>query len=422
MFLKKWFITLAIIVLFSFSFNSSYSTEQIYSMTISSTPSIINQGEKLEINIELTGKGQFTGLLTIISDEDNLMGDTAYAMFYRIVNSEHILDTVTFGSDSGIGARITLPINATGDENVFRLIYAHVEVETKRDITPLGRHLITASLVGSDSSTNFNYEKDISYTIRTIWETYPWLSRTVSVIIATVLLFFLRLAWKYVKKRILRPELEIEYNKEDKNYLGFYTHYQFDIHRKHARVYVWNNGRSDAINVRAILEVETPISFLQPANLHWAINPYVSPDPEPVNIPRKNFQILDLVFSQLENGTELCADLVSQSIYGPPEKQIFSTPPSATVPPGMVSLHVILDSDKDRLREQYAGMYHARLNGCYRCHNMGLLFPREAEQHYFPPGEYNIKITLNGDNFDEINKSFILISPDFWRDLDLTEP
>ena len=391
-------------------------------MVISSSSSIINPGEKLEINIELTGQGHFTGILTIISDEENLLGDTAYAKFFLIVNSEHILEIERHSRDSGIGARITLPINATGDENVFRFIHAYIEVNTKRDRTSLGEHFITASLVGSDFNTNINYEKTISYNIRSIWETNPWLARTVSVIVAAGILYIFNHALKEVRKRLTKPKLAIVYDKENDDYLGFYTHYQLDLYRKHARMYVWNHGRSDALNVRAFMEVETPEQFLQPARLHWAITPYVSPDPEPVNIPRNDFRILDLFFAQPENGSELRADLVSQSIHGPPEKPIHSTPTAATIPPGMVSLREVLDRDKDRLREQYAGMYHAMPNGCYRAHNLGLLFPREARQHYFPPGEYKIIITLNGDNCDELKKLFILISPDSWRDLDLTEP
>jgi len=79
----------------------------------------------------------------------------------------------------------------------------------------------------------------------------------------------------------------------------------------------------------------------------------------------------------------------------------------------------LLERDKDRLREKYAGMYNARSNGCFRAHNLGLLFPREAGQHYFPPGEYEIKIRVKGNNCDEISKSFILFSPEYWRDLEL---
>jgi hypothetical protein len=66
-------------------------------------------------------------------------------------------------------------------------------------------------------------------------------------------------------------------------------------------------------------------------------------------------------------------------------------------------------------------MYEARPNGCVRAHNLGLLIPREATQHYFPPGEYKIKINVRGDNCDEVSKSFILISPEYWRDLVMKE-
>lgn len=97
------------------------------------------------------------------------------------------------------------------------------------------------------------------------------------------------------------------------------------------------------------MEVETPCRLLQPARLHWAISPYVSPDPETVTIPSEDFRILDVVFSQPENGTELHEDLVSKSIYDPSEEPMYSTPTPATLPPEVVSHLELLERDKDRL-------------------------------------------------------------------------
>ena len=65
-------------------------------------------------------------------------------------------------------------------------------------------------------------------------------------------------------------------------------------------------------------------------------------------------------------------------------------------------------------------MYEAKENGCFIATNLALLFPKDCEQHYLPPGKYTLKIKIVGDNIDETTAHFNLVSPKYWGDLQMS--
>jgi len=224
------------------------------------------------------------------------------------------------------------------------------------------------------------------------------------------------LALPKIIEKTRRTKIKIEYDENDQNCLGFFTYQDFDLHRKHARAYVWNTDKTDAVNVRAILKVEDRSLNIPPVYLHWSETPFNTPEPEPTEIPQGGFRIIDIAFSQPEHGSELTEDLVSQTILGPPESEMRPAPPSGTIPPELMDQ---LFREREQLRREYSGMYEAKPNGCFIAHNCALLSPMDYCQYYLPPGKYTVKITIIGHNIKKISKSFVLASPESWRDLSL---
>jgi hypothetical protein len=213
----------------------------------------------------------------------------------------------------------------------------------------------------------------------------------------------------------LNTEIKIEYDNKNPNYLGFFTYADFNIHRKHARFYVSNIGNEIAFDVRGILEFVNPkIKF--PIYLHWTHIPYTDTELAPANIPRKGFCILDVVFSQPEEGTDLTEDLIAQTYIGPPKDKMLDASTSATYPPELMPYH---GTDSKQLIKNYSSMYEAKPEGCYVAHNNALLSPKEFSQYHVPPGEYEGIVRLTGYNIAEIALKFRLISPNYWKDLNL---
>lgn len=220
--------------------------------------------------------------------------------------------------------------------------------------------------------------------------------------------------YKDLKGRFVKPKIEIHYNENRSECLGFFTHSLLNLHRKHARVYVLNKGKSNALNVRGILEVTGNPPSIPPTYLHWTHTPYNAPEPDPAEIPKDGFCILDMVFSQPEHGVELTEDSISQTFIGPPEHEILPAPTSGTLPPDLMSA---FDLEPERLRRKYSGMYEAMPDGCFIAHNCALLSPKSFLQYYLPPGEYNGTLKFIGDNIDPIENQFTIISPEYWREL-----
>ena len=219
-----------------------------------------------------------------------------------------------------------------------------------------------------------------------------------------------------LKKRFVKPKIEIVYNEKDPNCLGFFTHNLFNLHRKHARAYVLNTGKRSAVNVRGVLEVENESVNIPPTYLHWSHTPYNTPEPEPAEIPKGGHRILDMVFSQPEQGSELTEDLISQPFIGPPEHEMLPAPTAGTLPPELIN--ALLYLEPKRLREKYSYIYEGMPNGCFIAHNCALLAPKSYLQYYLPPGKYNGNIRIIGDNIDEVTTRFTVVSPVYWRDLD----
>jgi hypothetical protein len=239
---------------------------------------------------------------------------------------------------------------------------------------------------------------------------------TISEIIIGALIASVFVMLCYNSLYVKDPKIKIEYDSGNQNHLGIVTYQTFDIHRKFGRVVVFNDGKTDALNVRGVAVVE---GTMDRVNLHWSDTRYNTPEPEPTNIPKKGQKILDIVFSQPTHGTELTEDLTAHSVVMSPEGGTYHAATPGTLPPEVLEAGGYPAPNVEQLRQRYADMYEAMPDGCYIAHNSALLAPRRYLQYYLRPGEYRLTVKINGDNIKEVSKRFLITSPEYWRDLHL---
>ena len=214
--------------------------------------------------------------------------------------------------------------------------------------------------------------------------------------------------WRWIK----RAKVKMVFDHRNRNHIGVFRYYRTQINRKHARIHIFNNGKTDAKDVRGIVEiVNAPVEFPSITYLHWADTPFNDPEPIKVDIPKDGgFKILDVVFSQ-PSDEELHEDFGEETpIFVSNDTEVSEYhPPPATIPPEALR-NIQLETDM---------MANARSSGCYIATNLALWSPGGFPQYHLRPGEYTLKVTLIGGNIRKTSMTFILTSPENWRDLTL---
>jgi len=227
-------------------------------------------------------------------------------------------------------------------------------------------------------------------------------------VIVAVILAILYGVWRWIKA----PKMKIEFDERDRNYIGIFRYYRTQINRKHARVHVFNHGKTDAKKVRGVIEIiDGLVGSPQYVYLHWADTPFSDPEPREVDIPRDGgFKILDVVFSQ-PSDDELHEDFGDEiPIFTSTNTEVLEYPPTpGTIPPEALR-SIQLETDR---------MGNARPSGCYIATNIALWSPEAFPQYHLPPGEYRLKVTLIGENIRKTLMSFRLTSPKNWSDMTL---
>ena len=164
------------------------STQSAYSIIMMANSTEINPGETIELYIEIIGKGTFDGLLTIISDMDNIVAEKSFVKVYRVIDGALVEDDHEQGEKTPLGSRVFFPIEAKLEDDVFRFIYGYIVLVTDEGTISKGEHTITSVLIGTEQGgNNFVYENDLSYKIKSIWEINPWLSRTISALFMAII-------------------------------------------------------------------------------------------------------------------------------------------------------------------------------------------------------------------------------------------
>lgn len=210
---------------------------------------------------------------------------------------------------------------------------------------------------------------------------------------------------------INRPKIVIGFDNRNSNHLGIFRYYRIGINRMHARIFVSNKGRSKAKSVMGLVEILDPQLQSEQIYLHWADTPFSDPTPSAVDIPKDGFKILDVVFSQ-PSDQELYEDLGSDQFSLGTTTVLEHIPTPSTLPPEAIR-------DISQYLENSAGMATAEPSGCYIATNLALWSPKGFPQYHLSPREFNIVVSLIGDNIRKARITFKLVSPEDWRDLRL---
>lgn len=184
---KLFFLVFLLLLIFQVGDVPIYASEQAYTINLLTNRSVANPGEQIEVYVEIVGVGNFNGCVTIMSDQNNLVSESAFVKVYRLIEGELVFDSNKTSKQKGFGAIISLQINSTRDENVFRRIYMFAVIDTKNGRTTEGEHIITASLIGSHNNSRFVYEKSGTFKVNTTWEMNPWLSSVISYIVSCII-------------------------------------------------------------------------------------------------------------------------------------------------------------------------------------------------------------------------------------------
>jgi len=227
-------------------------------------------------------------------------------------------------------------------------------------------------------------------------------------VIVAVILAILYGVWRWIKS----PKMKIEFDERDRNHIGIFRYYRTRINRKHARVHVFNHGKTDAKKVRGVIEIiDGPVGSPHNVYLHWADTPFGDPESREVDIPRDGgFKILDVVFSQ-PSDDELHEDFGDEvPIFTGTNTEVSEYHPT----PGTIPPEALRSTQLETNR-----MGNARPSGCYIAANLALWSPNAFPQYHLPPGEYKLRVTLIGENIRKISMSFRLTSPENWSDMTL---
>jgi len=241
--------------------------------------------------------------------------------------------------------------------------------------------------------------------IEQIWDfIYP---EIVATVVGGIILAIVFGIWRWTR----RPKIKVMFDSRDRFHIGVFSYYRTQINRKHARIHVFNNGKTDAQNVRGIAEIVDATESPSLTYLHWADTPFSDPEPAEVNIPKDGgFKILDTVFSQPRD-QELYLDSNEENpVFISNDTQVSRYRPTPGTIPAEALQSIQLETDR---------MANARSSGCYIATNLALWSPGAFPQYHLPPGEYTLKVTLIGKNIRKTSMTFRLTSPENWRDLAL---
>ena len=198
--------------------------------------------------------------------------------------------------------------------------------------------------------------------------------------------------------RVKEKGLVIEFDPTNSNLLGLVNYEDTPLVRKFTRVEVWNYGEETAKNVKGFLKVVGE-KYLT-CKLHFANTPESTSEPVPVDIRTNDFKMLDVIFSQIEESSNLELTIISGFHY-------LGTSPGwgGTISPTLMS--------------NLSQALEAKNEGCYIATNEALRRPRRYNQFYLPPGEHIVEVKVSADNFEPISKTFQVFSPRDPKDLEV---
>ncbi len=226
---------------------------------------------------------------------------------------------------------------------------------------------------------------------------------------------FVDTEFKSIVDQLLKTSggLQIVFDPASPELLGEYKYESSELIRKVARTEIWNHSSEKARTVNGILTVLEGPKRPRPCKLHFAFTPETTSEPEPVDIDRGSYKIVDVVFSQPDKiagsteepqGSINVVGTSGGSFLGTWGSMVETELRVGTQSPVLTRSQQIPPSLEIR-------PFDVHEEGCYIASNDALRWPKAYSQHHLPPGDYIIEVSINSENLASISKKFRLASP-----------